>query len=458
MWKPCFTVVSCIVVVAGQPEGARLATYDFMNLQDTTKYVEGTHIDDDDSPALPEISSHNFIFVAGPHHSGTTLMSLLVGQNTQVARLINTSVPQGEGQHLQDVYPKAYNVGGMLRYAFSREAHLTEQSDLCTNTSAIRLFRAWSKHWDLTKPNLVEKTPNHMVMTRFLQRLFTPKRTKFVITIRHPLGCSHFKWKLVKQLKNFQSDCGYQYVKHWLAQMEILEHDIKYLKNVQVVMFEYFTANGYGPTNYKRLMNAIDLPAELNISTSLRKERYPLTKMIEIDEQRKKMKKLREEEPWRFKEKKPRRQLVWTDDEEGGEWEEGVQLEDVNERGSTMQNGMGAAFEEDGMRRNDVAEERGRRRHRHGRKLQGYIGKAVGAETMDLELHTERWMSWTEAWDERIPKRVNSFGYSLKHPEVVKIPKSFQSNVLIPQEADLHTSEFSKFKKSLGIKLQDASD
>ena len=55
-------------------------------------------------------------------------------------------------------------------------------------------------------------------------------------------------------------------------------------------------------------------------------------------------------------------------------------------------------------------------------------------------------------------KRVNSFGYSLKHPEVVTIPKSFQSNVLIPQEADLHTSEFSKFKKSLGIKLQDASD
>ena len=112
---------------------------------------------------------------AGPHHSGTTLMSLLVGQNSQVARLINTSVPQGEGQHLQDVrhricvafsflfphswcrsltsllltqvYPKAYNVGGMLRYAFSREAHLTEQSDLCTNTSAVRLFRSWSKHW-----------------------------------------------------------------------------------------------------------------------------------------------------------------------------------------------------------------------------------------------------------------------------------------------------------------------
>lgn len=68
MCSPPFPPIplKCIItfkVVAGQPKGARLATYDFMNLQDTTKYVEGTHIDDDDSPALPEISSHNFIFV-----------------------------------------------------------------------------------------------------------------------------------------------------------------------------------------------------------------------------------------------------------------------------------------------------------------------------------------------------------------------------------------------------------
>jgi hypothetical protein len=54
----------------------------------------------------------------------------------------------------------------------------------------------------------VEKTPNHMLMTRFLQQLFTPARTKFVVTIRHPMGCSHFKWKLVKQLDNFRNDCG----------------------------------------------------------------------------------------------------------------------------------------------------------------------------------------------------------------------------------------------------------
>ena len=31
------------------------------------------------------------------------------------------------------------------------------------------------------------------LMTRFLQKLFTPERTSFLITIRHPLGCTNFK-------------------------------------------------------------------------------------------------------------------------------------------------------------------------------------------------------------------------------------------------------------------------
>lgn len=34
---------------------------------------------------------------SGPHHSGTTLMSLLIGQHSQVSRLVNTSVPQVVG-------------------------------------------------------------------------------------------------------------------------------------------------------------------------------------------------------------------------------------------------------------------------------------------------------------------------------------------------------------------------
>ena len=48
-------------------------------------------------------------------------MSLLVGQNTQVARLINTSVPQGEGQHLQDV--SRARISDLLAYAHLLGTH-----------------------------------------------------------------------------------------------------------------------------------------------------------------------------------------------------------------------------------------------------------------------------------------------------------------------------------------------
>eukprot|EP00035_Acanthoeca_spectabilis_P010178 m.180296 g.180296 ORF g.180296 m.180296 type:complete len:76 (-) comp14946_c0_seq3:2161-2388(-) len=34
--------------------------------------------------------------------------------NFQTTGLSNTDVPQNEGQHLQTVYPKAYQLGGML--------------------------------------------------------------------------------------------------------------------------------------------------------------------------------------------------------------------------------------------------------------------------------------------------------------------------------------------------------
>ena len=186
--------------------------------------------------------------------------------------------------------------------------------------------------------------------------------------------------------------------------------------------------------------------------------------MIEIDEQRKKQKKLREEQPWRFqKQPKLRRQLVWYDDD-GGVGGGGVDGGGTDVKPFA---GNGTNIEGSGGKQRVR-----QRRRRQGRNLQGYIGKAVGAETMDMALHTEEWMAWTTAWDERIPdratgnpiceklyqdfeSRVNDYGYSLKHPEVVKIPKSLEDHILIPRAQDLHTSELAKFKRSLGAKLED---
>ena len=99
--------------------------------EDAGHYHMSHNADDpplDTATLKQQMAAHKFLFVAGPHHSGTTLMSLLVGRNSHTAGLVNTSVPQGEGQHLQSMYPKAYNLGGMTRYAFNPDSRITETS------------------------------------------------------------------------------------------------------------------------------------------------------------------------------------------------------------------------------------------------------------------------------------------------------------------------------------------
>lgn len=211
----------------------------------------------------------SFVFVTGPHHSGTTLMNLLVSRSNETSGLSNTSVPQNEGQHLQTVYPKAYELGGMLGYALHPESKFTELSKECTAENAAQLFESWSQYWDMSKRVLVEKTPNHMVMMRFLQCLFSPERSKFVVTIRHPFGASHFKWKLPKQVPIVKNTCGRPWLLNWLQQMRTLKQDLPHLSNARVVIFENFT-NGNVQQNYEDLMQSIGVAPTMNVSVKVR--------------------------------------------------------------------------------------------------------------------------------------------------------------------------------------------
>lgn len=235
----------------------------------------------------------------------------------------------------------------------------------------------------------MEKTPNHMLMTRFLQKLFTPERTHFVITLRHPLGATHFKWKLPQQLKAFQADCGLGLVKHWLAQMRILEEDLRHIDNVSIVMFEFFTKGGYHQANYDVLMASLGLHPQLSVQVEPRTDRKSLREMQELMEKR-----------------------------------------ILRNQGLIIKNGM--------VKR---AQPRSRRR------LLGYRGQSVHEHSRTITLHEERWMSWTSALEERIPNyhehpackpvmelesEVNRYGYSLVHPSRVRIPECLKDRIIVP--------------------------
>ena len=105
------------------------------------------------------MEDYKHIFVAGLHKSGTTVLANLIKSNPCVSGFENTGFPQDEGQFLQSVFPTARRYGGQGQFGFHNEMHLTERSPLSTLENAHRLRSDWAKHWDMSNPYLLEKSP-----------------------------------------------------------------------------------------------------------------------------------------------------------------------------------------------------------------------------------------------------------------------------------------------------------
>ena len=58
------------------------------------------------------MEDHRFVFLAGLHRSGTTLLARLLAAHPEISGFSETGVPADEGQHLQGVYPAAREYGG----------------------------------------------------------------------------------------------------------------------------------------------------------------------------------------------------------------------------------------------------------------------------------------------------------------------------------------------------------
>eukprot|EP00043_Microstomoeca_roanoka_P029745 m.23038 g.23038 ORF g.23038 m.23038 type:complete len:374 (-) comp9413_c0_seq2:160-1281(-) len=234
-------------------------------------------------PLPPHMADHKYIFIVGAHHSGTTIMDLILCQHPDATCLLDTHKPENEGQHLQTVYKAANKLGGMLRFAFNNGSYLDETSELITEDNREDIFRAWATYWDLERSALVEKSPPHLLKTRFFQTLFTPERTYFLMTIRHPLACTHFRYgKSTRSLR----DCGEHYIRHWLTMYDTALRDAEFLEHVAVVQFEDFLDRSHELTlgyvkeieDFVELPNAVELifasPDDASSSSSRQSSSY----------------------------------------------------------------------------------------------------------------------------------------------------------------------------------------
>jgi hypothetical protein len=177
---------------------------------------------------MRRVDDHRFVFLAGLHRSGTTLLARLLAAHPDVSGFSGTDAAADEGQHLQTVYPPATAWGGPGRFGFAREAHFTEGE--ASDEKARKLFEEWSPYWDLARRVLVEKSPPNLLKTRFLQALFPG--SSFVVVVRHPIPVSLATAK-------FRPTRRYgRLLEHWLRCYETFEADKPRLERVHVLRYE----------------------------------------------------------------------------------------------------------------------------------------------------------------------------------------------------------------------------
>jgi hypothetical protein len=187
-------------------------------------------------PQNSDQTRRKYVFVCGEPRSGTSLLCRNIARMEDCTGLKNTGVFEDEGQFLQDVYAVATKYGGSSRCGFDPRIHRTESSDLLTPENVAKLRSTWHSYWDNTKTIFVEKTPENLLMTRFLQAAFP--NSYFVVIRRHPVPTSIGGQKWTSNIISLN-----RMFEHWLHCHKLFEQDKKYLKHVYELRYEDYVEN-----------------------------------------------------------------------------------------------------------------------------------------------------------------------------------------------------------------------
>ncbi len=183
--------------------------------------------------------SSRFVFVGGLHRSGTSLTADLLAASGGASGLTDTGHMEDEGHYLHDVVPSALSYGGPGKFAFDDRCQLGPSSTPAEDRH--RLLTAWAPYWaDDAAPTKVEKSPQNLVQSRWLQSIFPD--ASFVMVTRHPavVALATMKWTRPgpAKLRRLMPTASMEsLLRHWIVAHDRFAVDRPDLARVRVVRF-----------------------------------------------------------------------------------------------------------------------------------------------------------------------------------------------------------------------------
>ena len=173
--------------------------------------------------------TNRFVFVAGLHRTGTTLLARIMGAHSQVSSIEAAPVPENEGCYLQGAIPHTALHGRPGHYAINPEEHHTESSRYNTLETKMRLLADWSPWFAADRHWWIEKSPVNLTRMRLYQQLFPT--AQFVVILRHPqiMAAALAKWVDTDPRK---------LVRYALKAYELMASDLAFLHSALVLRYE----------------------------------------------------------------------------------------------------------------------------------------------------------------------------------------------------------------------------
>lgn len=176
--------------------------------------------------------AHRYVFVAGLHRSGTSLIARLIARLPGIAAIKDAPVPENEGVYLKGAIPHTARQRVPMHFATDPAQYLVEGCAWDRLEVRQRLEADWAPWFDPGSWR-VEKSPVNLTRMRLYQQLFP--LSQFVVVIRHPqaVAAAVAKWT--------DASTG-ELIDHWVAAHRLVDDDLSFLHAAMVVRYEEVVA------------------------------------------------------------------------------------------------------------------------------------------------------------------------------------------------------------------------